>query len=269
MWSLGSSSTETVGTFFRGIAAHELAHGSVFRTKILNKIFLYLFSLLSWWDVFDYASSHTYHHRYTLHPEGDREVLLPIKPTTGKTFLLQMFTMNVWTQRGRTLGGGGMIGTILFTIRSALGRPGVPDHSKSEWLNELHADQPDQHRRSIWWSRTQAGFPCGGHHHFDRDGPVDLAVPAYVRRVHRRLGGVPLRLAAALRPEGQRPRLSEVRALDDVDSNPRVPLLADELAPGAPHVRGRALLQPQEAVPGGRATTCRSLEPCAAPGAKC
>ena len=94
----------TVGTFFRGIAAHELAHGSVFKTKILNKIFLYLFSLLSWWDVFDYASSHTYHHRYTLHPEGDREVLLPIKPMTGKTFLLQMFTINLWTQKGRTFG---------------------------------------------------------------------------------------------------------------------------------------------------------------------
>ena len=148
----------TVGTFFRGIAAHELAHGSVFRTKILNKIFLYVYSLLSWWDVFHYASSHTYHHRYTLHPEGDREVLLPIKPTTGKTFLLQMFTVSIWTQRGRTLGGGGLIPTILFTIRSALGRPGVPDHSKSEWLNELHADQPDQHRRSIWWSRTQVAF---------------------------------------------------------------------------------------------------------------
>jgi len=148
----------TVGTFFRGIAAHELAHGSVFRTKILNKIFLYLFSLLSWWDVFDYASSHTYHHRYTLHPEGDREVLLPIKPTIGKTFLLQMFTFNIWTQRGRTLGGGGLIPTILFTIRSAFGTPGKPDHTKAEWLNSLHADQPDQHRRSIWWARTQLAF---------------------------------------------------------------------------------------------------------------
>ena len=49
---------------------HELAHGSVFKTKILNKIFLYLLSLLTWWDVFDYASSHTYHHRYTLHPRA-------------------------------------------------------------------------------------------------------------------------------------------------------------------------------------------------------
>ena len=62
----------TVGSFFVGVAPHELGHGSVFRSKRLNKLFLYLFSLLSWHDPFDYASSHTYHHRYTLHPEGDR-----------------------------------------------------------------------------------------------------------------------------------------------------------------------------------------------------
>jgi len=67
----------TIGSFFTGVAPHELGHGTVFRTKWLNKLFLYLYSLLSWWDPFDYAMSHTYHHRYTLHPEGDREVLLP------------------------------------------------------------------------------------------------------------------------------------------------------------------------------------------------
>ena len=46
----------TVGSFFVGVAPHELGHGTVFRTKRLNKAFLYLFSLLSWWDPFDYAS---------------------------------------------------------------------------------------------------------------------------------------------------------------------------------------------------------------------
>ena len=81
----------TVGSFFSGVAPHELGHGTVFRTKWLNRVFMYLFSLLSWWDPFDYATSHTYHHRYTLHPEGDREVLLPLKPSVDPTFLLQMF----------------------------------------------------------------------------------------------------------------------------------------------------------------------------------
>ena len=90
----------TVGSFFVGVAPHELGHGTVFRTKWLNKFFMYLFSLLGWWDPLGYASSHTYHHRYTLHPEGDRENLLPLKPTVGKTFLLQIFTVNLLTQRG-------------------------------------------------------------------------------------------------------------------------------------------------------------------------
>ena len=46
----------TISSFFRGTAPHELGHGTVFNTKWLNKLFLYLFSLLSWWNPFDYAS---------------------------------------------------------------------------------------------------------------------------------------------------------------------------------------------------------------------
>lgn len=144
----------TVGSFFVGTAPHELGHATVFRTKWLNKAFLYLFSLLSWWDPFDYASSHTYHHRYTLHPEGDRENLLPLHPATGKTFLLQLFTINLLTQRGRTFGKGGLISTIFVTILGAFGRVPADDKPINEWLTALHDDQPAQHRKSIWWSRT-------------------------------------------------------------------------------------------------------------------
>ncbi len=149
----------TVGSFLRGVASHELVHGSVFRTKFLNKFFLYFFGLLGWFDSFDYASSHTYHHRYTLHPEGDREVLLPLKPTVGKTFLLQICTINLWTQKGRTFGrAGGLFPTIIGTFRSAISTPGSPDTSKSEWWNALNYDQPDQYRRSLWWSRAQLAY---------------------------------------------------------------------------------------------------------------
>ena len=144
----------TVGSFFVGVAPHELGHGTVFRTKWLNKFFMYLFSLLSWWDPFDYASSHTYHHRYTLHPEGDRENLLPLHPSVGSTFLLQMFTVNLLTQRGRTFGKGGLISTVLVTIQAAVGIVGDSAIPINEWLKALHADQPKQHRKSIWWSRA-------------------------------------------------------------------------------------------------------------------
>ena len=148
----------TVGSFFSGTAPHELGHGSVFRTKWLNKVFLYLFSLISWWDPFDYASSHTYHHRYTLHPEGDRENLLPLHPSVGKTFLLQMFTVNLFTQPGRTFGKGGLISTVLVTILGAFGKVGSDKIPSIEWLKALHADQPEQHRNSILWSRILIVF---------------------------------------------------------------------------------------------------------------
>ncbi|MCZ7544260.1 MAG: fatty acid desaturase [Anaerolineae bacterium] len=135
------------------MAPHELGHGTVFRTKRLNKFFMYLFSLLSWWDPFDYASSHTYHHRYTLHPEGDREVLLPLEPTVGSTFLLQMFTVNLLTQPGRAFGKGGLISTVVWTIRGAFGAVGSAEAPINEWIEALHTDQPEEHRKSIWWSR--------------------------------------------------------------------------------------------------------------------
>lgn len=144
----------TVASFFVGVAPHELGHGTVFRTKRLNKIFLYLFSLLSWWDPFDYASSHTYHHRYTLHPEGDRENLLPLEPSLKSTFMLQMFTVNLLTQRGRVFGKGGLISTVIVTIQAAVGRVGSPEVPINEWIRALHVDQPDEYRKSILWSRV-------------------------------------------------------------------------------------------------------------------
>ncbi len=143
----------TVGNFFVGVAPHELGHGTVFRTKWLNKVFLYLFSLLSWWDPFDYASSHTYHHRYTLYPEGDRENVLPIEPSLRPSLWLQLFTVNLFGRPGRNFGKGGLFWTIWVTWLNAQGKVAPPDAPITEWLTALHADQPAQHRKSIMWAR--------------------------------------------------------------------------------------------------------------------
>ena len=140
----------TVTTFFRGVAPHELGHGTVFKTKWLNKFFMYLFSLIGWWDHFDYASSHTYHHRYTLHPEGDREVLLPIEPSLASKFMLQLFTINIMANPRRIVSGGGLISTVILTVVGAFGRE---LESSSEWIRTLHLDQPEEHRNSNLWSR--------------------------------------------------------------------------------------------------------------------
>ncbi|MCY3916480.1 MAG: fatty acid desaturase [Chloroflexi bacterium] len=141
----------TVTTFFRGVAPHELGHGTVFKTKWLNKFFMYLFSLIGWWDHFDYASSHTYHHRYTLHPEGDREVLLPIEPSLASTFVLQLFTVNLMAHPRRIVSGGGFISTVILAVMNAFGRE---PESSSEWIRALHLDQPEEHHNSILWSRS-------------------------------------------------------------------------------------------------------------------
>ena len=148
----------TIGSFFIGVAPHELGHGSVFRTKWLNGFFNHVFCLLGWYDPYDYNTSHTFHHRYTLHPAGDREVLLPLKPTVGKTFLLQLFTVNVFSQPGRTFGKGGLISTIVQTVRTARGYDGPAEIPAIEWLRAVHADQPGEHRKSIRWARIQLVF---------------------------------------------------------------------------------------------------------------
>ena len=148
----------TIGSFFVGTAVHELGHGTVFRTKWLNRAFLYIYCLLCWWNPFDFASSHTYHHRYTLHPEGDRENLLPLHPNVGRTFLLQLFTINILTQPGRTFGKGGLISTIRSTFLDAMGRTGPETIPANEWLAAIREDQPKEHRRGILFSRLQIAF---------------------------------------------------------------------------------------------------------------
>ena len=59
-------------------AFHELVHGTVFRSKWLNALFLRVYSFLSWNSHVSFRASHTRHHLYTLHPPSDGEVVLPI-----------------------------------------------------------------------------------------------------------------------------------------------------------------------------------------------
>ena len=37
----------TSASFFKGIAAHELGHGSVFKTNVLNRLFLRIYSIIT------------------------------------------------------------------------------------------------------------------------------------------------------------------------------------------------------------------------------
>lgn len=57
---------------------HELVHGTVFRSRWLTALFLYLFSFLFWGNPHHFRESHMRHHLYTLHPPDDLEVRLPV-----------------------------------------------------------------------------------------------------------------------------------------------------------------------------------------------
>ena len=143
MWCHG-----TIGTFFRGLAVHELGHGTVFKTRWLNRFFLRLLSLLSWWNHHEYAMSHTYHHRYTLHLQGDREVVLPQFTKSNPLYILQLFTFN--------FSGGmfapGCIPTIKGTIETALGRYGASILS-TEWSEALYTAHPEERCHAVRWAR--------------------------------------------------------------------------------------------------------------------
>ena len=142
------------GSCFKGLAAHELGHGSVFKTKTLNAIFLRIYSIVSWHNFHEYAVSHTYHHRYTLHEDGDREVVLPLEILIKKPlYLLQILTINF-------TGGpvtSGLIPVVKGTFETAFGGYGESVISK-EWSTALYASHPQEREPAVRWARSIIAF---------------------------------------------------------------------------------------------------------------
>ena len=154
LWLLGF-----VATFFKGTAAHELGHGTVFRTKALNRWFLHAVCLISWWDPYDYDASHTYHHRYTTHPMADRENILPLTPSLSPSLLIQLCTLNLFSKPSRNFSKGGFLWNVYLTLRTAFGSPAVhTDIPSQEWLEKLHQDHPQAFEKSVRWSRILIAF---------------------------------------------------------------------------------------------------------------
>ena len=150
-------------TSFLSSGCHELDHGTVFRTKRLNRLFLHIYGVLSWFNFHDYALSHTYHHRYTLHPAGDRELVLPKTPSLRFVYLLQLCTISIT--------GGfeskGLIAVLRRTICTALGIfPGSDVKSSTEttgtnseeWVHALYNAHPEEWSKSVRWARGTLTF---------------------------------------------------------------------------------------------------------------
>lgn len=138
-------------TFIPMSAVHELAHRTVFKKKWLNQVFLWIYSTLGWFNFYWYNISHTYHHMYTLHPRGDREVTLPKEPSLKFFYLLQLFTFNLFggfesVGLFPTIGG---TAKLAFTGKFA-GSIGVAGN----WLEDIFTpDMDDERKKAIWFAR--------------------------------------------------------------------------------------------------------------------
>lgn len=117
-------------------AVHELGHGTVFRTKALNRVFLYLFAFLGWINFEVFEKSHTRHHRYTLHPPDDLEVVLPIRILVRQFFLQS------------TCNPLGFLSTVKNVWRIACGK------FAGKWeLTLFPEDEPEKRRAPVRWAR--------------------------------------------------------------------------------------------------------------------
>jgi fatty acid desaturase len=127
------------GTFYAFLlnGFHELCHGTVFRTKFLNTFFLYFISFLGWFNPVLFWASHQEHHKYTLHPPDDLEVVLPVELTLKSFF--KTAVVNPW----------GFYGRLKGTIRLSLGR------LEGEWEHALFPEEAVEKRQRLFrWARV-------------------------------------------------------------------------------------------------------------------
>jgi fatty acid desaturase len=118
-------------------ATHELSHSSVFDTRALNRFFLQLFCFLGWRNHILFWTSHAEHHKYTLHPPDDLEVVLPQRMTVGAFLRVTLFDPRI------------LYATLRKTVVHAMGRV------EGEWEQHLFPPDKAQLRRALAnWART-------------------------------------------------------------------------------------------------------------------
>ena len=261
LFALALMAHGVVGSFFKGAAIHELGHGTVFRTKWLNELFTRVFCLFGFVNIYDFKVSHSYHHRYTLHPEGDREVVLPQDPTYRFLYLLQLFTVNI-------TGGyqsAGLWPVLRLHVITAAGRypdaTGAGGDWDGEWMRAIYRDAPAMRRKAVWAARFILLYLAGTIIAADCAGRADPGPAADCSPGRRALAALAGGRADACRPARQRARLPPVRAQQHPRPDLGVPVLEHELAHRASHVRRRAMLQPRQAVPGDPRRRARTAHP--------
>ena len=108
-----------------------------------------LMSVPAWQNYNEARMSHAFHHRYTLFPDGDREVCLPRDPSLHPLVLLEILTINV----------RGMIRVLRATIRMAAGRfdmnqvCSIGGQGATQWTAALSDVHPETYRAAVRWAR--------------------------------------------------------------------------------------------------------------------
>ena len=126
------------GTFYAFLVNgfHELCHKTVFKTPFLNVVFRNLYSFLGWYNHVLFWESHQEHHKYTLHPPDDLEVVLPVD-LTFKSFIAFAF-----------VNPHGFYNRVKGVIQLCFGR------IEGEWLNYLFPPEATELRRDLFnWAR--------------------------------------------------------------------------------------------------------------------
>jgi len=81
-----------------------------------------------------------------------------LEPSLNPILLIQLFSINLFSRAGRVFGKGGLFSTIYLTFLSAAGKTGSKGIPSQEWLQSLHTDNPEEHHKSIMWSRFLLSF---------------------------------------------------------------------------------------------------------------
>jgi len=117
---------------------HELIHDSVFKARWLNRFFVRIFSFLGWYNHHHFWASHTEHHKYTMHPPDDLEVLQPEYFPMAALFKTGIVNLK-WP-----------FATIRAHLLPALGRIDPNDR----WTSALFPESEPQRRREYFnWAR--------------------------------------------------------------------------------------------------------------------
>jgi fatty acid desaturase len=118
-------------------AVHELGHGTVFKTRTLNVFFCHVVAFLGWNNHEMFQASHTRHHRYTLHPPDDLEVVLPIRLMIRDFF------------RDAFVNPRAVLWAFKYTWRIARGK------FKGEWeLTLFPPSAPEKRIPAVRWARA-------------------------------------------------------------------------------------------------------------------